>query len=281
MMPWDAFISHASEDKETIARPLATTLISKGLKIWFDEFTLTVGDSLRRSIDHGLTQSRFGIVILSKHFFNKEWAQRELDGLTAREITSGNVILPVWHGINRQYVTQLSPTLGDSIGVSTDLGIEFVADELYRAIAHTVKENSEAPTVPVRHSNLEIINVSVDEDACFYSAYTDNGVICVEPTAHFHPYVMCGGKDIFPIIDIKLRNRAETPSFLYRISLHVVSASQVVWDKTYHHPCGPVDVSAKYHVLLDSQSTDLTRNVSLRVPGHDVERFQVRLASDK
>jgi hypothetical protein len=52
-MDWDAFISHASEDKDQIARPLYLQLQELGLRIWFDEFTLTVGDSLRRSIDKG------------------------------------------------------------------------------------------------------------------------------------------------------------------------------------------------------------------------------------
>jgi hypothetical protein len=40
--------------------------------VWFDEFTLKVGDSLRRTIDHGLGYSRFGVVVLSPAFFAKE-----------------------------------------------------------------------------------------------------------------------------------------------------------------------------------------------------------------
>ncbi len=65
---WDLFISHASEDKDEIARPLADQLVEAGLKVWFDEYELTVGDSLRRSIDQGLAQSRFGVVILKRTF---------------------------------------------------------------------------------------------------------------------------------------------------------------------------------------------------------------------
>jgi hypothetical protein len=83
---WDIFICHASEDKEAIARPLANALKQAGLDVWYDEFTLTLGDSLRRKIDHGLARSRYGAVILSPHFFAKEWPQRELDGLTTKEI---------------------------------------------------------------------------------------------------------------------------------------------------------------------------------------------------
>src|SRR5215212_5937898 len=109
-MDWDVFISHASEDKKAIARPLAERLEKQNLTVWFDEITLTVGDSVRRSIDSGLARSRFGVVIVSKNFLQKEWAQRELDGLVAREIKEGKIILPVWHGIDAEDVRQYSPT---------------------------------------------------------------------------------------------------------------------------------------------------------------------------
>lgn len=67
---YDAFISHASEDKG-IVRPIAENLRSKGFRVWFDEFELKIGDSLRKSIDQGLINSRYGVVILSKSFFEK------------------------------------------------------------------------------------------------------------------------------------------------------------------------------------------------------------------
>jgi hypothetical protein len=72
---WDMFISHASEDKESFVRPLASALKNTGLLVWFDETALTVGDSLRGKIDEGLAQSRYGIVVLSPNFFAKRWPQ--------------------------------------------------------------------------------------------------------------------------------------------------------------------------------------------------------------
>jgi hypothetical protein len=56
----DCFICHASEDKEEVARPLAESLRERGYAVWFDEFELDVGDSLREAIDQGLATSRFG-----------------------------------------------------------------------------------------------------------------------------------------------------------------------------------------------------------------------------
>ena len=131
---WDVFISHAWEDKDTAARPLADALSKSGLSVWYDEFTLTLGDSLRRSIDRGLAESRYGVVILSPHFFAKSWPQRELDGLTAREISTGKVILPVWHNVTREDIERFSPPLADKLGISTSTGLDSVVREILRAI---------------------------------------------------------------------------------------------------------------------------------------------------
>ncbi len=98
-MLFDAFISHASEDKNDFVRALAERLRKEHIEVWYDEFSLRLGDSLRRSIDRGLAQSRFGIVVLSKkNFFDKAWPQWELDGLVARDIEHRGTILPIWHG---------------------------------------------------------------------------------------------------------------------------------------------------------------------------------------
>jgi hypothetical protein len=130
---WDFFISHASEDKEAIARPLAEALLAKSVKVWYDEFSLTVGDSLRESIDRGLSHSKFGIVILSRHFFAKRWPQKELNGLATREVDGSKVILPVWHGVGTKEVRSYSPMLADRIAVSTDNSLEHVVEKLLAA----------------------------------------------------------------------------------------------------------------------------------------------------
>jgi TIR domain-containing protein len=115
----DAFICHASEDKKSIVQPLAVELKNMGFKIWYDEFELELGDSLRRSIDKGLANSNYGIVVLSKAFFSKDWPQYELDGLTAREIGGQKVVLPIWHKIDRDEVLRYSPPLADRLALKT------------------------------------------------------------------------------------------------------------------------------------------------------------------
>ena len=128
----DFFISHASEDKGGFVQRLAEILQEKGCVIWYDDVSLKPGDSLRRSIDAGLAGTRFGIVVLSKHFFRKEWPQRELDGLVAREVGGEIRIFPIWHEISKDEVARHSPTLADKVALNTSLQtVEEIASELY------------------------------------------------------------------------------------------------------------------------------------------------------
>jgi len=127
----DAFISHAGEDKDSLVRPLARLLRDQHIEVWYDEFSLKIGDSLRRSIDRGLSNSRFGIVVLSPSFFKKQWPQWELDGLVARQNSSDeDVVLPVWHQVQRDDVLSYSPSLADKVAVNSSLGLEEVARRL-------------------------------------------------------------------------------------------------------------------------------------------------------
>jgi hypothetical protein len=132
---YDVFISHASEDKDSFVRPFVTALVDKGLNVWYDEFELKVGYSLRRSIDKGLSNSTFGIVVLSKFFFQKEWPQKELDGLFAREINGEQIILPIWHEISKNEVLKFSPTIADLLALNTS---SFTIDELAEKIAERI-----------------------------------------------------------------------------------------------------------------------------------------------
>ena len=127
---WEVFISHASEDKEAIATPLAEALQANGLRVWYDDFSLRLGDSLRQSIDRGLARSRFGVVILSARFFEKHWPQQELNGLATREVNGEKVVLPVWHGVGFSKVRNYSPMLADRIAVQTKDGLALVVQRI-------------------------------------------------------------------------------------------------------------------------------------------------------
>ena len=127
----DFFICHASEDKDDLVRELAELLRAKGSRVWYDEFTMKVGSRLRREIDRGLVNSRFGIVVVSEHFFAKEWPQKELDGLFSLDTQDQNRILPIWHKVTKDEVARRSPTLADIVALNTGIqSIGEIADEL-------------------------------------------------------------------------------------------------------------------------------------------------------
>ncbi|WP_285446634.1 DUF1883 domain-containing protein [Xanthomonas sp. fls2-241-TYG-148] len=128
---YDVFISHASEDKESIVRSLASVLIGKGLKVWYDEFTLRIGDSLRQKIDKGLANSRVGLVVLSPSFIAKGWTNYELDGIVTRTVSGEQILLPIWHEITKQQVIEFSPSLADKLARSTATHtVEEIANEI-------------------------------------------------------------------------------------------------------------------------------------------------------
>ena len=133
-MQWDIFISHASEDKEAVAKPLFELLAAAGARVWLDIGELKLGDSLSQRIDEGLANSSYGVVVLSRSFFAKQWPKRELAALVQKELQGRKVILPIWHGVDHDYVMQFSPTLADKLAVSTDQGIEQVASRIMQIL---------------------------------------------------------------------------------------------------------------------------------------------------
>lgn len=127
----DVFISHASEDKDSFVRPFAEHLQALGVNVWYDEFSLSWGDSLRKSIDKGLANSQFGIVVISKPFIQKRWTEYEFNGLIAAEIEGTKRVLPIWHEISKSEVMKFSPTLADKLALNTSTHtIEEIAEQL-------------------------------------------------------------------------------------------------------------------------------------------------------
>jgi hypothetical protein len=149
-MKWDLFICHASEDKEVVAGPLALALRDRGIRVWYDEFALKLGDSLRRSIDRGLAESRFGIVVLSHAFFQKEWPQYELDGLAQRETNGVKVILPIWHEISREEVLSYSPPLADRVAARTNETLDKILAAILQVVVAPEDGTVESSTIQKR-----------------------------------------------------------------------------------------------------------------------------------
>jgi hypothetical protein len=179
---WDLFISHASEDKQTFVEPLAHALDAFGVTVWYDRFSLALGDSLSRSIDHGLANARFGLVVLSPAFFAKKWPEYELRGLVANEIAGGNKVIPVWHNVTKEDVLAFSPPLADKLAVQSSDGtpvqiavgiIRLVRPDIltqilrrvayYRMLSKAERRTvsaSKLKSAPIQHKELPVVGAS-------------------------------------------------------------------------------------------------------------------------
>lgn len=114
-----AFISHDSRDKE-VARRLAVELSKVYCSVWFDEFSLKVGDRLRESIENGLKNCQRCIVLLSPNFLsNTGWTREEFDAVFSREIIhKQDVILPIWLNISSKEIYEYSPSLANRVAIT-------------------------------------------------------------------------------------------------------------------------------------------------------------------
>jgi TIR domain len=246
---WDAFICHASEDKNDFVDPFARGLRDSGLSVWYDVFSLKVGDSLRRKIDEGLTKSRYGIVVLSKHFFCKEWPQNELDGLMSRDIAGTKVILPIWHNITVEEVRAKSPILAGRVAAKSEHGLKTVISEIRDAMGISdpgTVENASANQA-TRKPELRI---HAYEKSCFtlVTKMNDRGQL-----AGMHVN-----------LDMALENRGSKGKTVHRYNLHIRETH-----KTYpniHPNLDLVDIRGRHCVRDIGNEPRVTRDGLIRVP---------------
>ena len=131
-----AFISHDSRDKDSLVRDLAWEMSLRLCSVWYDEYSLKVGDSLRENIERGLKEAKKCVVILSPNFIsNGGWTKAEFESIYARELLGKqNVILPVWHNVDKSEVYEYCPRLVDRLALSSSIGAKELANKLVDAI---------------------------------------------------------------------------------------------------------------------------------------------------
>ncbi|HAT7956455.1 TPA: TIR domain-containing protein [Legionella pneumophila] len=131
-----AFISHDSRDKDPLVRELALELSKLMCPVWYDEYSLKVGDSLRACIEQGLKETKKCVIVLSPNFLSNDgWGKAEFDSIFTREIIEkNNIILPVWHNVGVKEVYQYSPRLADKVGLNSSIGVQELARKLSTVI---------------------------------------------------------------------------------------------------------------------------------------------------
>lgn len=135
---YDAFISYARDERDAVVRPLYEHLTDMGLRIWFDEFEVKVGDSIQNSINRGMRDSSYGIVVLSEAYLERQFPVWELEGFLRRRLRNAErrkVLLPLYYGVDEDYVGEYSHSLAGLHAMTiTGDNIEEVAGKLYEVI---------------------------------------------------------------------------------------------------------------------------------------------------
>lgn len=154
---YDVFLSHASEDKDDVARPLATHLLARQISVFFDESRdsgIQIGGSIARCIDQALATSRFGVVVVSAAFFERDfqrsWRRAELDCFLIREVREDrDVIVPVLHGVTPEQVADHSLLLARLCSISTTSGLPSVVDEIVKLVRAAPAESRRGALIAV------------------------------------------------------------------------------------------------------------------------------------
>jgi len=131
-----AFISHDSRDKELIAKPLANGLSSRLCSVWYDEYSLNIGDSLRESIEKGIKEVKKCVIIITKNFLsNPGWGKKEFNSIFTREmIFNERIVLPIWYDVSKEEVYEYSPSLADTVALIWPNKEKLPEDEYKKAV---------------------------------------------------------------------------------------------------------------------------------------------------
>ncbi|MBL8552293.1 MAG: TIR domain-containing protein [Hyphomonadaceae bacterium] len=92
---YDVFISHASEDKDEIARPIFEACGRAGLKAFLDEAHIGWGQSFTQKINSALGAARTVLVIVSSTSVSKDWPVLEVNTALQFEAAGQKKVVPV------------------------------------------------------------------------------------------------------------------------------------------------------------------------------------------
>jgi TIR domain len=128
-------------------RPLADLLIANGITVWYDEYSMRLGDDILHKIDEGLVNSRFGVIIFSPKFFaaKKVWTMKEYSGLVAGENADKETrIISVLHKMTPDDLAKKSPTIANRLALLTsNLTMAAIAQKIAERVRQGMRAEGE------------------------------------------------------------------------------------------------------------------------------------------
>jgi hypothetical protein len=128
------YLAHASEDHETLAKPLAERLLAQGIDVWLDGWEIRAGDSLRRKMEEGLGSCTHFMVLLTPKSLGKPWVETEVDVGFVKSVEGKSRFIGVRCGVT---VSALSPFLQTlrcpEVDLASDAAVDALIADIYGA----------------------------------------------------------------------------------------------------------------------------------------------------
>ena len=173
-MSKNIFISHASEDKETIVSPFAKELEKYGITYWLDMKEIVPGDHLLGKIfKEGISNSDYVVVFISKNFLAKGWTNAELQNALSKQFrTNKNIVIPFLVDITFAELLSKYPEFENIFCGDIRNGISTAAFQLSKIVNGKILTNE---SYLKRHELLSIINWYKEEfiDRLYKMSYDD------------------------------------------------------------------------------------------------------------
>src|SRR3546814_712540 len=89
-----AFLSYTSADT-VFAKSIAEKLLANGIEVWWADWCINAGDSLRQKIEEGIDACTHFLVLLTPNSISKEWVKLEIDSALVNKLNDKCKLIPL------------------------------------------------------------------------------------------------------------------------------------------------------------------------------------------
>ena len=162
---FDFFISHSSNDKNSIVEEFVLSLKNRGYSVWYDKNEILAGDNIIEQVKEGLKQSYCIVLILTDNFVKSKWTFFEMGQFDCFENRS---IIPIIHNISTENKNQILNIIGNRKYIDSEhSNKEEIITALLLSLAKTKQKNEQLfandtlYTLQKRLASYETINADL------------------------------------------------------------------------------------------------------------------------
>lgn len=234
---YDVFISHSSNDKDSLVVELVDKLTQKGLHIWYDNYSILKGDIIKDAVIEGIHESVVFIAVITSNFFESNWASLELGVL---QTMSPNNFIPLISKDIKDFASQKYPFLFSHNYIEICEPLHKVVEEINDAVTkikhecglwHINKTNLKSLVREMRTYNdfkldqlaiklssvLNLINTSTNSSLFETKAVIDTILSDIAARENIYLSTEQDSMDLFLSIDFLSSNLKEHIKFLKQI----------------------------------------------------------------